>query len=190
LHDRQAKLNYLALDTILSASYGTVIVSLILHQRENKIIPSKDDVVSSIRQAARDASAASKSRILLVDDEADIIAIYKNGLKRSGFEVEAYDDPEKALLRFKPDAYDLAILDIRMPKMSGFELCRELRKTDEKVKICLMTAFEMHLREFEKVLPSIKVDGLITKPVRISDLGSIVQRVLDTSGTQRKENGG
>ena len=177
---RQAKLNYLALDTILSASYGTEIVSLILHQKENDIIPSKDDVISSLRQTARDASAVSKGRILLVDDEADIIEICKNSLTHSSFEVEAYDDPEEALLRFKPDAYDVVILDVRMPKMSGFELCRELRRIDEKVKICLMTAFEMHRREVEKVLPSIKVDALITKPVGISDLGSIIQRILDS----------
>ncbi len=62
--------------------------------------------------------------------------------------------------------------------MNGFELCKEIRKLDGKVKICFMTAFEMHLKEFETILPSIRVDGLITKPVRIVDLCSTVKRLL------------
>jgi DNA-binding response OmpR family regulator len=71
-----------------------------------------------------------------------------------------------------------------MPKINGFELCREIRKRDGKVKIYFMTAFEIHKTEFEKVLPSIKVDGFITKSVSIDDLCPFVQSVM-TNGKSR-----
>ena len=147
-------------------------------QRENSILPSNDGIVSIIKNAKEISTIFKGGRILLVDDETDIVSLYKKNLSHDGFEVEAYNDPEIALSNFKPDAYDLIILDIRMPKMTGFELCREIRKIDEKVKICFMTAFEINLTEFQKVLPSIKVDELITKPIHMVDLCSTVQRLL------------
>jgi two-component system catabolic regulation response regulator CreB/two-component system response regulator ChvI len=150
-------------------------------QEENSIIPSKNGIISSKKKKEDRFIIAKESRILLVDDEMNIVKLYKHGLRRGGFEVEAFNDPEMALSHFEPDAYDLAILDIRMPKMSGFELCREIRKRDEKIRICFMTAFEMHLTEFEKVLPSIKVDGLVTKPIHMVDLCSTIQRLLNNS---------
>jgi two-component system, OmpR family, response regulator ChvI len=157
-------------------------------QKQNGITLGKNDVVSSTKKLKEENSSlfAKEGRILLVDDEMDIVKLYKHGLRRDGFEVEAFNDPEMALSHFKPDAYDLAILDIRMPKMNGFELYREMRKRDEKIRICFMTAFEMHLKEFEKVLPSIKVDGLLTKPIHIVDLCSTVQRLLNNSNSRDK----
>ena len=64
---------------------------------------------------------SSKKTILIVDDEHDNSSIFKIGLEDAGFEVNAYSDPELALSAFKPDFYDLLILDIRMPKMDGYE---------------------------------------------------------------------
>jgi two-component system, OmpR family, response regulator ChvI len=157
-------------------------------QKENGFTLNKDDVVSSMRTANYDTSITKGNRILLVDDEMDIISVYKEGLSRDGFRVEGYSDPEKALLDFKPGAYDLVILDIRMPKMNGFELCREIRKQDDKVKICFLTAFEIQKTEFEKVLPSIKVNGFIAKPVHIGDLYSTVQEVLSNSKAGYRHN--
>jgi DNA-binding response OmpR family regulator len=73
-----------------------------------------------------------KSRILLVDDEHDNSSIFTIGLRDAGFEVDSYNDPELAISSFKPDYYDLAILDIKMPKMSGYELHDEIKKIDDK----------------------------------------------------------
>jgi DNA-binding response OmpR family regulator len=137
---------------------------------------------------AREDSIVSKSRILLVDDEPDIVANFETALTRDGFAVEGFTNPEKALLGFKPADYDLVILDIRMPKMNGFELYREIRKRDEKVKIYLMTAFEISMTEFEKVLPSIKIDGLITKPLTMTNLRSIFQGALIKSNSVIKHD--
>ncbi|MDE1816955.1 MAG: response regulator, partial [Thaumarchaeota archaeon] len=80
-------------------------------------------------------------KILVVDDEPDITASLKNGLQRKGFEVDVYNDPTDALSNFRPDVYDLLLIDIRMPKMNGFELYREVKKKSNSVKICFFTAF-------------------------------------------------
>jgi len=69
---------------------------------------------------------------LVVDDEADITAVMRRGLEKEGFGVDTFNDPLEALSDFKPGVYDLALLDIRMDKMNGFELFRALQKIDKK----------------------------------------------------------
>lgn len=109
-------------------------------------------------------------KIAIVDDEPDITTVLKKGLEQYGFVVEAFNDPEVALSNFKPDYYDLMIIDIRMPKINGFELYRELRKRDSKVKVCFLTAFEIYYEEFRKMFPNIDVRSFVRKPVAISSL--------------------
>jgi DNA-binding response OmpR family regulator len=92
-----------------------------------------------------------KKRILLVDDESDITAALSMALVEYGFEVDSYNDPLAALSNFKPRYYDLVILDIKMPVMNGFELLREIKKVDESVKVCFLTA----LSEFRNYIPHI-----------------------------------
>ena len=70
----------------------------------------------------------NKKSILLVDDEADVIEILKVGLEDNGFKVDAFTDPELALSSFKAGTYDLLLLDVRMPKMNGFELYEQIKK--------------------------------------------------------------
>ena len=63
-----------------------------------------------------------KKRILVVDDEPDLTYTLKIGLEDTGsFEVDAFNDPELALSAFKPGNYDFLLIDIRMPKMNGYE---------------------------------------------------------------------
>ena len=83
---------------------------------------------------------------MLVDNEYehDNNSIFTIGLQDVGFEVDAYYDPQLALSAFKPDYYDLLILDIRMPKMDGYELYDKIRKIDDKVKVCFLTASERY----------------------------------------------
>ncbi|TLX85220.1 MAG: response regulator [Thaumarchaeota archaeon] len=109
-------------------------------------------------------------RILVVDDEPDITTSIKNGLERKGFDVDAYNDPLKALESFEPGTYDLLLIDIRMPKMNGFELYREIKKKSENVKICFFTAFEVYYEEFKRVFPNLEVKCFIRKPITINDL--------------------
>ena len=109
-------------------------------------------------------------RILVVDDERDISSSIKRGLERNGFQVDAYTDPEKVLSEFKPGIYDLLLVDIRMPKLNGFELYREIKKKNDTAKICFFTAFEVYYEEFKKVFPTLDVKCFIRKPITINDL--------------------
>jgi DNA-binding response OmpR family regulator len=65
---------------------------------------------------------SSRKKILVVDDEPDITFTLHAILQKSGFEVSSFNDPLLALQSFKPHYYDLVTLDIKMPKMNGFEL--------------------------------------------------------------------
>ena len=86
----------------------------------------------------------STKRILVVNDEADINITIRQVLEDKGFKVDAFNDPILALSNFKPNFYSLSILDINMPKMNGYELYNEIRKLDNKVKVCFLTASEVY----------------------------------------------
>jgi CheY-like chemotaxis protein len=91
-------------------------------------------------------------KILFVDDEQDITFALSIGLEDNGFVVDSFNDPLLALQCFKEkrkenNPYALALLDIKMPKMSGFELYNEIRKIDDKVKVCFITAFDIQKDE-------------------------------------------
>src|ERR1044071_197519 len=87
----------------------------------------------------------SAARILIVDDDPDITSMFRIGLEDSGFEVYSYNDALQALANFKPHFYDLLLLDINMPKMDGFELCRRILEIDVNVRICFITAAEINM---------------------------------------------
>jgi two-component system, OmpR family, response regulator ChvI len=89
-------------------------------------------------------------KILIVDDEPDITFTLKKGLEQGGYNVHVCNDSLVALSNFKPDVYDLLLLDIKMPKMTGFELYRKLKEMDSKVKVCFITAFETYYEKFKQ----------------------------------------
>jgi two-component system, OmpR family, response regulator ChvI len=117
-------------------------------------------------------------RIAVVDDEPDITTIFKKGLECHGFAVDTFNDPQTALASFKPNYYDLMIIDIRMPRISGFDLYRELKKRDNSVRVCFLTAFEIYYEEFKKLFPTIDVKAFIRKPVSISNLVSQINAFI------------
>jgi two-component system catabolic regulation response regulator CreB/two-component system response regulator ChvI len=71
-------------------------------------------------------------------------------LQMNGFEVDAFNDPLLALSNFKPNVYGLALLDIRMHKMNGFELYNQIKDIDNKIEACFITAFEDYREERRK----------------------------------------
>jgi DNA-binding response OmpR family regulator len=113
-------------------------------------------------------------RILLIDDEPDITFTIKDILEDNGFQVDSFNDPILALNSYKSNFYDLVILDIKMPKMDGFELYTKMREQDPKVKICFLTAIAMFTEEIKKSLlalgKTIDKDYFIQKPIRIEVL--------------------
>jgi two-component system response regulator ChvI len=113
-------------------------------------------------------------RILLVDDEPDVIYTIKNILEDNGFQVDAFNDPIIALKSYTANLYDLVILDIKMPKMDGFELYTKIREKDSQVKVCFLTAITRFNEEFRKIRlalgKTINEDYFIQKPVEMEDL--------------------
>ena len=124
-------------------------------------------------------SGNSGNRILLVDDEPDLTAIFSMGLEDNGLKVNTFNDPQLALSEFKEGAYDLVILDYKMPNMNGFELYKEIRKIDEKARVCFLTASEMYhesLRVPPQTLNDVKC--FIPKPISIDDFIKRVEEAL------------
>ncbi len=113
-------------------------------------------------------------KIFLVDNEIDITYALENALENYGFEVNTFNDPIVALDNYKANFYDLVILDIKMPKMDGFELYIKLREKDPKVKICFLTASELFYEEFRnarlKLGEKVGEEYFIQKPIKTEDL--------------------
>jgi CheY-like chemotaxis protein len=121
-----------------------------------------------------------KRKILVVDDEPDNTSIFPMGLEDGGFEVDAFTDPLLALSTFKAGKkYDLLILDIKMPNMNGFELYEEIRKINNNIKACFLTAFgEGYTEEFGRRFPYSPNVSFIRKPIRVDDLVKKVNEVI------------
>ena len=119
-----------------------------------------------------------RNRILIVDDEPDIAQVLKMGLEKNGFAVDTYNDPLDVVSNFKADSYDLLLLDIKMPKINGFELYSKLHLIDEKAKICFITAYEIYYDDFKRMFPKVKVECFIRKPVSINNLARLIKDEL------------
>ena len=117
-----------------------------------------------------------KKRILIVDDEADITLSFGLALEDSGlFEVDTYNDSLVALSNYRPNSYDLLLLDIKMPEMNGFELYDQIKKLDNKVKVCLISAYDVDYDALREQFPSLEIDcllprGVIRKPIQVAKL--------------------
>ena len=84
---------------------------------------------------------------MYVDDEPDMTTMLKMALERAGFTIDTFNDPLLALKSFKSNLYGLAMLDVMMPKMNGFELHNQLKKVDPNIKVCFLTASNEMYRE-------------------------------------------
>jgi len=117
--------------------------------------------------------------VLLIDDEPDILTIFKKSLEMSGYSTYGFVNPVAAVEHFKqnPKAYDIVITDVRMPGMTGFEVARIIKKLNPDVKIILTSSFEINMKEFKAVLPSIEIDGFLDKPMSIHKLGDLIKSV-------------
>jgi len=137
------------------------------------------------KQGAKEHKVATKeehrkqyraiTRILIIDDESDITLAFKKSLRDKGFEqVETVSDPILALKHFKAGSYDLLIIDIVMPEMDGFSLYEEIRKIDNKVNVCFITAFEVNYQALRAVFPAASttddIGCFIRKPVDVDNL--------------------
>ena len=117
---------------------------------------------------------------MIVDDESDVNLLFKMVLEENGFKVDSFTDPLLALQNFKEQdgMYDMIILDIKMPEMNGFELYRQIKKIDDKAKVCFLTAGEMDYEQFRKELfPALDNNCYIQKPIETEMLIRRLNRI-------------
>ena len=119
------------------------------------------------------------AKILVADDEPDVLLIVSERLRRSGHEVEYAPDGNQAIQKSKENVYNLLILDIRMPGHTGYEVCAYVKSSEKNAKtpILLISAFS---EEKEKWHQS-KADAFLAKPFEVGQLISTVDRLLKKS---------
>jgi len=120
---------------------------------------------------------------LLVEDDKDVCDTLAIGLKEKGFYVAQFRDPLQALASFESGLFYLALLDVRMPSMSGFELYMKLREKDSRVNVCFLTAFEA-FDEFKALFPELATRHFMKKPTMISSLVERMNLILSEAQVQ------
>ena len=126
----------------------------------------------------------ARKRILLVDDEPDLCMVYQIVLEDAGFECMSYRDSVKALQEFRPAYYDLILLDIKMPVLNGFELCKKILELDKSVHMVFITASEEYYEKFRSQhFPELGKINYIQKPVGNNELLQIVNMIIENSIT-------
>jgi two-component system response regulator RegX3 len=114
-------------------------------------------------------------RVLLVDDERDIVEPLMYALQQDGFEVSGVEDGDAALELARSDTFDVVILDIMLPGLSGIDVCRTLRNESD-VPIMMLTARDA---EVDRVLGlELGADDYVTKPFSTAELVSRVRAIL------------
>jgi DNA-binding NtrC family response regulator len=132
-----------------------------------------------------DKMEPSAKTIMVIDDEPDLLTITTRMLENDGFKVHAFRDSEKALAHIESDgcnACSLIVTDVRMPKINGIQLAKRVKQLRPDMKIILMTAFEVHQKEWQTTLPSSEIDRFLTKPLRMSDLIEAIKKCADGDG--------
>ncbi len=148
--------------------------------KESIVIDTVHSMNNGIEEIRKKRSICNTShkpkmkRIFLVDDDYDHTITFKMGLEYAGFEVDVYNDSTIALSKFKPDYYDLLLIDIKMPKIDGFELYEKIMEIDDKVIVWFITAYETYYKALKKVSSTSKGEKnsglIIEKPIEIDKL--------------------
>ncbi len=127
-------------------------------------------------------------KILIVEDEPNMRLGLKDNLEFEGYEVEMVEDGASALTQIRENNYELVLLDVMLPKMSGFDVCKTLRKEGNETPIILLTAKG---EEIDKVLGlELGADDYVTKPFSLRELLARIKAVLRRGESKTSSNGG
>jgi CheY-like chemotaxis protein len=144
--------------------------------------------ISKIKaEQEKEKGQSNLKQILVIDDNPDITITFKNGLEaenyKSGnkvfFKVYIYNDTISALADFKPNFYDLALIDINMPKINGFKFSELILELDLNIRICYITAAEINQKALREQFPTLSIGCYIKKPVEIEYLVRRVKAELE-----------
>jgi DNA-binding response OmpR family regulator len=117
----------------------------------------------------------------VIDNDSDICTVFQMVLQDEGYDCNSYTDSVKALQEFKAGYYDLILLDLKMPGLSGFDLCKKIRDFDKIVKIFFVTGSSSQAF-FEKITqdrdPLLKDIDYIQKPIANHELVSVIRNAF------------
>jgi CheY-like chemotaxis protein len=167
--------------------YDQIMTKLNLQARGQQHERNSSSSISHLLQdqTARSSSSRNKKkRVLLVDDEPDTCIVYQIVLQDAGYECISYTDSVKALKEFRSNYYDLILLDIKMPVLNGFELCKKIREIDKTVHVIFITASEAYYEKFRgQHFPELGKINYIQKPIGNDELVRLVDMIIANSIT-------
>jgi DNA-binding response OmpR family regulator len=119
-------------------------------------------------------------KFLVVNDETDINTTVRQVLENKGFKVDSYEDPCLALENFKPQYYDLVIIDSKMPQMNGFAFYRGVKALDKKVKTCFLTAAGLQSEQYSDdiLYPPLPANSFIRIPIENERLLERIDEIM------------
>ncbi len=120
--------------------------------------------------------ASKKSLILVVDDEESLRTVLSSELINEGYEVRTAADGDDAIVEMRNADFDLVLLDIKMPRMNGFEVLKHIKENHARSKVVMLTGFA----DLKNAIESKKLgaDDFVSKPYDLVDLLTTIERVL------------
>jgi DNA-binding response OmpR family regulator len=119
---------------------------------------------------------------MVVDDEPDSCITFKETLEDHGFTVDTYENAGETLQKFRAGVYDLVILDIKMPEVTGYELYEKIKKIDSKIKVCFITAlaeyYSSSYHKFQRLHPELTKQHFMVKPISMDDVVKKINLIL------------
>jgi CheY-like chemotaxis protein len=178
---------------IQSVFPDTILWSIPARQTDEHmiIVPASGGFTLLLRQKQEAYKTLTKERqrfwkrILIVDDDTDVTITFKAVIEESNndpnrrIEVYTSNDPMSALLEFRPNYYDLLLVDINMPHMNVFQLCEKILVIDINVRICFMSSLEINREGLREIYPSLSLGCFIRKPVTTDYLFKRIRSELD-----------
>jgi PAS domain S-box-containing protein len=139
------------------------------------------DKMSAVNTETPDKIVGGKERILYVDDELDLAHLGKLMLSKLGYQVIYRTSSSSALETFRknPEAFDLIITDMTMPRMTGIQLARGIHKIKPGIPVIVCTGYNEQLEHSDSNMEGISV--VITKPLNLTDLARAIRQVLDST---------
>jgi DNA-binding NtrC family response regulator len=119
---------------------------------------------------------AEKSRVLVVDDEEALRYLLSTELAAEGYEVETAGDGDEAIEAIKQKDYDVVLLDIKMPRVDGFEVLKFIKQNKPEIKVIMLTAYA----DVKNAIEALKLGAsdFVSKPYDLEDILTSINRAL------------
>jgi two-component system, OmpR family, response regulator ChvI len=188
-HHQQQQYDFSKHDPITTNKNKGTTIAFSIPLVDSNLITSKNNKLketeTSNLKSSYEQNNNTQKKILIIDDEYDLTMTYKIGLESNGFIADTNNDPIDVLSEYKPDYYDLVLIDIRMPEMNGLELYNEIKKIDKNANICFITAYDTDNNTLKQIDMSsssskeIENICIIKKPIEIEKLIDLINKKID-----------